>query len=402
VNYDSGECWWLHNTITDAHRQRYAEILKGDTVTTPTHIGVGNKAKLSSEDASRFTKLKAEIARVAVTSKALQASDTARFVAIIPAGTATGKINEFGLFNAAEDALVVNNCDATTGWSTNTDGVLVLDPVTFNEGTGSIKTTITGDGTTMTSFQHTTLAINATSYTESTASLQFWYYVDNVDSIDGATMSVQAWTGDPDYYYWTITPSTELSTGWNWISLKFSDALQSGSPDITVDNITEFHMTTTKDNAVVVVERLDHVRIFGTNGDMWARVEPPSEINKTQGSVVGVYWFLAMKEGGATVAYTAYTKQTLTVSTSAIGFTTAYMQPTGGAEAARQVIVHIREGGPINYTIDGTTVTSTVGMGPYYEGSVLVIDGAGNIANFRAILDSKAVASATLECTYLR
>lgn len=104
------------------------------------------------------------------------------------------------------------------------------------------------------------------------------------------------------------------------------------------------------------------------------------------------------------MAFLAFARETLTVSTTVVTFTSATVQPAGGVDPARQAIVHVRSGGPFNFTIDGGTTfpTSTGGSGPWYAGSAFVINGATNIASFRAIRDNTAVADAVLECEYLR
>tara|TARA_R110000824_G_scaffold17485_3_gene70854 strand:+ start:3428 stop:3742 length:315 start_codon:yes stop_codon:yes gene_type:complete len=100
--------------------------------------------------------------------------------------------------------------------------------------------------------------------------------------------------------------------------------------------------------------------------------------------------------------FVAYDRETLTISTTSLGFTSTKSQPSGGSDPARQVIVSIRIGGPINWTLDTTAPTATTGQGPKYAGESWTVDGATDIANFRTILDTIATEDATLECEYLR
>lgn len=104
------------------------------------------------------------------------------------------------------------------------------------------------------------------------------------------------------------------------------------------------------------------------------------------------------------MANTAYDFETITVTTSAGGGDTSKIQPSGGADPAREMRIWVRAGGPINYRYDGTAPTSTVGLGPISttDDFPIIINGTTNILNFSAIRDSSAGGNATLAVTYLR
>ena len=406
VDYDNDKSHWIHNTITQTHRDKYASFLKGDSITTPTHIALGNSTKLATEDASRFTKLKSEMARAIVSSKALQAADTVRFVAVITGGTAVGEINETGLFNTAQSVTVVDAADSATNWSSS-DGTLVLDNTTYREGTGALKTTTTGDGAVDDAFTNSSLTVNTTAITtsESISWFQGWYFVDSLTNIDGASVEVRVYTGGTvKYYAWTLATSgasPDLVVNWNWLNLKFSDATKSGAPDITTETIQKVQINSTKDNTVSVIERIDHLRVFVEAGDLWAWAQFPTTVTKTLGTTVGVYWFLSMREGGSSDEFTAFARESVTVQAVSRALTPATHTPTGGAQAASKAIVTVRSGGPINWTVDGTAPTISAGQ-LYHDGAVFTIHGITDITAFRAIKDTQAVNDAILEVEYLR
>lgn len=417
VNQTTGQYYRFHNTITDVHREQYANALIGTAVTYPGFIAVGNTAKLNTESGSAFTLLKSEIDRLAVTSSALQASDVARFVAVFQSGDGNGEINELGLFSAGHSVVAVDAMDAVGDWTTS--GALTQDTVTYREGTASVRNTVTGTGSQLTAFQKTTFNLDVTNaVTEANTYLQMWYWVNTDTSplasgvtptmIDGASVLVRCYTGGSNYYEWALaTTGTDriISTGPNWLNLRFSAATKSGSPDIVGANLTRITILSTPDNTVVVRELLDRIRVFVPAGNLWARVDLPTTVTKEIATTAAVYWFLAMRAGGAVENYNAYAFERLTVSTSSTALTASSYNPNSVArpgQPARQAWIVIRSGGPINWTLDGTTPTSTVGNGPWYAGSSFMITGYTDIAAFRAIRTSLAADDATLEITYLR
>jgi hypothetical protein len=99
--------------------------------------------------------------------------------------------------------------------------------------------------------------------------------------------------------------------------------------------------------------------------------------------------------------FNAFDRETLTVGTTPVGFDVSKILP-GGGDPARQAQIVIRSGGPINFTLDGTTVTNTAGSGPWVEGTSFTVTGVSNVVNFQAIRDSTAASNAILEIEYLR
>ncbi len=94
----------------------------------------------------------------------------------------------------------------------------------------------------------------------------------------------------------------------------------------------------------------------------------------------------------------AFNQEQLTVSSTALGFTSAKYLPTNGTRPANKVILTVDPTNPIRWTMDGTTPTTTVGH--YLVGATLEIDGYGNIKAFRAI--KQGATDAVVSVTFLR
>lgn len=91
-----------------------------------------------------------------------------------------------------------------------------------------------------------------------------------------------------------------------------------------------------------------------------------------------------------------YAFETITVSTAAIGFTTATMQAGDLSPGLAVVTV---ESNPIRFRVDGTVPTSTVGH-LSVAGDVLTVCGGSSVGRFSAI--RQGASNATLTVTYYR
>ena len=78
----------------------------------------------------------------------------------------------------------------------------------------------------------------------------------------------------------------------------------------------------------------------------------------------------------------AYDTESITVSNTAIGFTTATIEPGNGTIPAKAVFAV--ETAQIRFTVDGTTPTSSVGL-LVQVGDIITIKGQSDIQSFRAI-----------------
>ena len=96
----------------------------------------------------------------------------------------------------------------------------------------------------------------------------------------------------------------------------------------------------------------------------------------------------------------AYSHESITVSTTALGFTTTETRKaiagTTQTVSAVEALITV-ETNPVRYTMDGTTPTANVGhlLG---DGDVITISGMGNIKRFQMI--RQGAADATVMVTY--
>lgn len=93
----------------------------------------------------------------------------------------------------------------------------------------------------------------------------------------------------------------------------------------------------------------------------------------------------------------AFNQEQLTVSSTAIGFTSAKYFPTDGTRPANKAIVTVDPTNAIRWTMDGTTPTASVGH--YLVGGTIEIDGYNNIKKFRMI---RVSVDASVSATFLR
>lgn len=96
-------------------------------------------------------------------------------------------------------------------------------------------------------------------------------------------------------------------------------------------------------------------------------------------------------------AWTYIGFEQITVAGTAIGFTAAKIDGTGGAHPQATMAVCRNETAQIRYTTDGTTPTSTVGT-QLEIGDWLGLTGYDQLSNFRAIRTGST--SGKLNCTY--
>jgi hypothetical protein len=437
VDYTNCESAWAHNTITTRHRELYARMLRGDAIIAPTHIALGNVRKEATEDEATFTRLKSEFARVDLTSRVLQSSVTARLASVVLPGEGSGNIDEFGLFNGSVVASPIDGADSTNNWSS--DGTLGavttlsanIGSFTHLEGSAALEATLNGTGSTILAFDNNALSVDLTAFTEADF-LQYWWFVDHLENIGGGSngaVTTRLYTGNggSDYYEWetpaihtalgasstselghtlaraarTLAHDDEDAGSWYHFNLRLSDAAKNGFPDIAHQSVTRFSVLTTSITSTPSVQGLDAIRMFRPTSDLWARVEPPRMLIKTSQIAVGVFWFLSSREGGVSEIQNAYNRETIIVNNDVIELDASRLNPIN-ASGARSALFFIRSGGPINWMIDGTSPTNTVGSGPWHEFDHFVIEGESNLQNFKVTLDSAATNNATVEVEYFR
>lgn len=86
----------VKNLVVDAGKTLIAKLVSGNPGTAVTHMALGTS---STAAADAQTTLVVEAGRVTLTTKSSSAN-VMSFIGIFPAGTATGTLQEAGLFNA--------------------------------------------------------------------------------------------------------------------------------------------------------------------------------------------------------------------------------------------------------------------------------------------------------------
>lgn len=92
------------------------------------------------------------------------------------------------------------------------------------------------------------------------AAIQFWYYISDVSVYESSNQVEVGSAGknDEHEFNWKLT---DLSNGWNFISLKFSDASTMGNPDFNALNWFRIYHKKTRE----VITRLDAIKVVDLN-----------------------------------------------------------------------------------------------------------------------------------------
>lgn len=273
--------------IMDNGRQRLAHcIAYNTTVGLPAYAAVGYNYR-DGGNVTTLVELRDEIERVPISFRKEEQYRT-RYVATFDAHKGCGLWREIGLFDADAKVDVLNNCDSAAGWTTGTGNTLTLNTTTVMDGSGAMRC----QGQNGLSFQNLNLGSITQTHTES-SKLQLWYYINDVSKLqDELAIYATASTTDPSVnrYIFTVNKSL-LSNGWNYISRRFSDGSKSGT--VTPNTIRGIRLSATK--TASVIEYLDRVRIFTSNGIMWAREEVNPAIDKQYGEVRVIYSYLSFQ-----------------------------------------------------------------------------------------------------------
>jgi arylsulfatase A-like enzyme len=123
----------------------------------------------------------------------------------------------------------LDNCDATTDWKSSTG--LALNTTDQQQGDGCIEFSAASTDEFKKAFS---TPYNSRGSVENTV-LSFWYYVSDVTQFESTNQVEIGSAGKPDTdeFNWSLTGLTD---GWNFITLKTSEANKMGAPDLGAIN----------------------------------------------------------------------------------------------------------------------------------------------------------------------
>ncbi len=177
------------------------------------------------------------------------------------------------LINVGSPSFFLDDCDALTAWSSS--GSLSLNNTEKKQGVNCLE--FNGDNTD--EFRKVFSNPYNSGIKANDAVLQFWYYTSDASKM-GSSNQVEIGSGgthDVQEYSWTLT---NLSTGWNLITLKISDASASGIPDLNA--INWFRLYNNKSGTVTT--RIDEIQILDFNASV-----PKYELTVHSGTGDGNY-----------------------------------------------------------------------------------------------------------------
>ncbi|WP_214627443.1 glycoside hydrolase family 55 protein [Paenibacillus agaridevorans] len=156
------------------------------------------------------------------------------------------KIDDIVFEKANPSAIVMDKADALDGWQSS--GTLTLDTREKEENQASIS--MTGAGSV--EFEKTFTAPFNAMMPEDAGTLNFFYYVQNIAALSGTSGQVDlgsSGSAQTDGYTWDLSSVLpQLTTGWNLVTLKLSDGVRTGQPDLTALNY--FRLKVNKSSSV--------------------------------------------------------------------------------------------------------------------------------------------------------
>jgi hypothetical protein len=149
--------------------------------------------------------------------------------------------------------IFLDDCDARTDWNSSAD--LTLNKTDQIQGNGCIQ--FSGVGTK--EFEKVFSQAYNSFGAEATTELRFWYYVSDVSvhMIQNQVELGSAGRADQDEYNWNLTG---LTNGWNYVTLKTSEAGKNGSPDLGAINWFRIY----RFKSGPVVSRIDAIQVIDT------------------------------------------------------------------------------------------------------------------------------------------
>ena len=145
----------------------------------------------------------------------------------------------------------LDTCDDLSGWSSS--GPIVLNTIDYKQGAASIEFS----GRATNEFKkHFSVPFDCKATIE-TGALEFWYYVSDPSVFTGGNQFELGSAGKPDEHEFNWSFNGGLSPGWNYFSLKFSEAGVMGSPDLSAINWFRRYQNKSSD----VITRIDAIKI---------------------------------------------------------------------------------------------------------------------------------------------
>jgi hypothetical protein len=168
-----------------------------------------------------------------------------------------GEKTENTLINVGSPSFFLDDCDALTAW--NSSGNLNLNSTDNKQGDNCLQY----NGSSTNEFQKVFSTAYNSGISENDAVLQFWYYLSDASKL-GSSNQVEigsSGTHDQNEYNWNLK---DLSTGWNLITLKISEATKVGSPDLNA--INWFRLYYNKSGSIIT--RIDEIQILDYNASV--------------------------------------------------------------------------------------------------------------------------------------
>lgn len=212
----------------------------------------------------------------------------------------------------------IDDCDNLEGWIS--DGTIAIDNTQQQQGTGAIQY----DGNQ--SLEYAKVLASPFNYTlgEANAVLQFWYFISDTANISSSTtveLGSEGGSGN-NLFKWQIDT---IKNGWNLLSLRLSDAIKVGAPDLQVINWFQLYADKTGN----LLSSIDAIRIIDNS---WSKTKflevidgtgsgfhtPGSEINleanpPNEGQLFKE-WIIV--EGNATISNIQEANTTLSMGTT--------------------------------------------------------------------------------------
>jgi predicted MPP superfamily phosphohydrolase len=161
-----------------------------------------------------------------------------------------GSSSSSKILRIGAEGIYLDDCDVTTGW--NSSATLSLNNENNPQGDNCLE--FTGNGTD--EFKKAFAKPFFSGGTHDSIRLQFWYYIsdDQKNSVDQVELGS---SGQPDEneYNWRLT---NLSAGWNFVSLKVKDAGVLGNPDLNAVNWFRLYNNKTEN----ITSRIDAIEII--------------------------------------------------------------------------------------------------------------------------------------------